>query len=149
MLKIIPRIERATHQIALHLSRATALGVSQGEAHILVYLSNHGEQTVAQIHREFGHRRSTLTSILDRLDQRQLITRQVSAADRRSFVIRLTPSGRRLGARVYTRLRSLERRIQQQVSAKDLAGFAAVIQATAKIAGESPAAKAGPRRRVR
>ena len=135
MLDIIPKIERATHQVALCLSRAKALDVSQGEAHILVYLVTHGEQTVGQIHQEFGHRRSTLTSILDRLDERKLVSREVSLEDRRSFVIALTPSGKRLASKVHRLLEGVERQVARQVSERDLAGFAAVIRATAQIAG--------------
>ena len=42
----------------------------------------------------FGHKRSTLTSILDRLEERRLIARTSDERDRRTFVVSLTKSGR-------------------------------------------------------
>ena len=129
MLRIIPHIERATHHIALHLDRLPGLNVTQAEAHILVYLANHGSSTVAQIHQEFGHKRSTLTSILDRLDHRKLIVRKVSAADRRSFLVELTPAGSRIAAKLDQYLELVERDLSSRVSESDLKGFMNVIQA--------------------
>jgi len=129
MLRIIPKIERATHQIALYLSRLPGLNVSQAEAHVLVYLVSHGPSTVAQIHEEFGHRRSTLTSILDRLVSRQLITRTVSEADRRSFLVRLTPAGHRTACKLLDYLELVERDWSHRVSRNDMKGFLTVIEA--------------------
>jgi hypothetical protein len=40
----------------------------------------------------FAHKRSTLTSILDRLATRNLITREVGKTDRRTFIVTLTSS---------------------------------------------------------
>ena len=107
-LKLIPAIHRVTHQVGLFLDRETDLRVTQAEAHILVHLGDHGASTVAELHRALAHKRSTLTSILDRLTARGLVTRDVSARDRRSFVIALTPEGRRLARRLQARLQALE-----------------------------------------
>lgn len=109
-LRLIPAIHRATHQIALALQRMATLDVDQAEAHILAHLADHGDTAIADLHAAFAHRRSTLTSILDRLTARRLVTRETSAKDRRSLVVRLTPSGRALARRVSRRLNELERR---------------------------------------
>ena len=131
MLQIIPHIERAAHHIALYLDRVPGLQVTQAEAHVLVHLATHGPRTVAQIHAMFGHKRSTLTSILDRLVERDLIVRHVSEADRRSFVVQLTPAGSRIGSKLYRYLESIEQALTRRISASDLKGFMAVVQATA------------------
>ena len=107
-LKLIPAIHRVTHQIGLFLERAADLRVTQAEAHILAHLAEHGPSTVAELHRALAHKRSTLTSILDRLTARRLVTRKVSAHDRRSFVIALTAEGGRLARRVLASLEALE-----------------------------------------
>jgi len=109
-LRLIPAIHRATHEIGLYLDRLEDLGVTQAEAHILAHLAASGDSTVADLHRAFGHKRSTLTSILDRLVARELVTRAVSETDRRSFVVSLTRIGRPLAATVLDRLSTLERR---------------------------------------
>ena len=109
-LRLIPAIHRATHEIGLYLDRLEDLRVTQAEAHILAHLAASGDSTVADLHRAFGHKRSTLTSILDRLVARELVTRAVSETDRRSFVVSLTRIGRPLAATVLDRLSTLERR---------------------------------------
>jgi DNA-binding MarR family transcriptional regulator len=107
-LVLIPAIHRATHQIGLAIRGARRLGVNQAEAHILAHLHDYGETSIDSLHRAFGHRRSTLTSILDRLTARRLITRDVNRHDRRSFVVRLTRSGEALAAQIAKLLAGLE-----------------------------------------
>jgi len=55
--------------------------------------------------RELGERtlitKGTLTGVLDRLEQRGLLTRQPLANDRRSVFVRLTPAGERLFDKVF------------------------------------------------
>lgn len=127
-LRLIPDIHRATHRIAVHLARSKA-GVSQGEAHVLAHLVSYGDSTVAQIHQAFAHKRSTLTSILDRLADRRLISRETSPQDRRSFVIALTHSGKRLGAKVYRHLEGIEKRALKRAGRIQLRSFYAILRA--------------------
>ncbi|MFD0580466.1 MarR family transcriptional regulator [Dactylosporangium darangshiense] len=56
-----------------------------------------------------GGRPTTLTGILDRLEQRGLLAREPHANDRRTVVVRLTPDGARAAARVLDAMRELER----------------------------------------
>ena len=130
-LRLIPDIHRATHRIAVYLARTEA-GASQGEAHILAHLMSFGDSTVADLHRAFAHKRSTLTSILDRLAARGLIHRETSARDRRSFVISLTGPGKKLGGRVYRNLEVLETRALKQAGKAQLEGFRAILKALEK-----------------
>ncbi|SRR5258706_5496404 len=117
-LRLIPAVHRATHQIGLSLERARALEVNQAEAHLLAHLAEHGDATIARLHQAFGHKRSTLTSILDRLADRGLVTRETDAADRRSFVVRLTPRGVKRARLVATHLAALERQALAGVPAR-------------------------------
>src|SRR5947209_9560066 len=95
-LQLIHPIHRATHRIGLYLEALKEPGLTQGEAHILAVLAENPTAKVAELHESLAHKRSTLTSILDRLAGRGLITREVSQSDRRSFVIRPTRKGRTL-----------------------------------------------------
>lgn len=70
-----PSRERAPHLIGIYVERSAGeLGITQAEAHVLAELYRHGPTQIATLHREFGHKRSTLASILDRLERRKLIT---------------------------------------------------------------------------
>jgi len=134
-LKVIPDVHRATHRIGLHIAECPGVSVNQGEAHILAHLHAEGGCSVAELHRALAHRRSTLTSILDRLEERGRITRETDPADRRSFQVRLTPKGARTAAKIHAHLEALERTALRGISQAQLRAFARVIS---RLAGERP-----------
>ena len=127
-LRLIPEIHRATHRIGMYLD---SLGITQGEGHILSHLAASGDATIAELHRALAHRRSTLTSILDRLAERGWITRETDRDDRRSFVVRLSRPGKQAAGRIHRELARIERQVLQQVSGQDLRRFVGVLQALA------------------
>jgi len=128
-LRLVPPIHRATHRIGLYLAGLRGDGLSQGESHILALLAAAGPSTIAELHRGLAHKRSTLTSILDRLAQRGLVTRAVGADDRRTFVITPTAKGRRVASQVHRHLMDLERAAAARVSRDDIRGFMKVLAA--------------------
>src|ERR1041384_7098325 len=95
-LRFIHPVQRATHRIGFYLGELREQQLTQGEAHILAFLAQSTPATLADLHRGLAHKRSTLTSILDRLADRQLITRRAGENDRRTFVVDLTSKGRKL-----------------------------------------------------
>jgi DNA-binding MarR family transcriptional regulator len=129
MLRLVPPIHRATHRIGLYLADLRDEALSQGEAHILALLATAGASTIAELHRGLSHKRSTLTSILDRLAERGFVTRAVGAADRRTFVITPTAKGRQVARRVHRHLTDLERAAAARVSSEDIRGFLKVVAA--------------------
>lgn len=128
---MIQELEQAVHLIALHLDRAS-LGVTQAEAHVLSQLAS-GPATVGELHHRFGHKRSTLTSVLDRLEDRGYIVRTVKPDDRRSFVIATTREGAAAARRVRTVLDGLERAVRAEVHARDIEGVTAVAAALRRL----------------
>jgi len=128
-LRLVHPVHRATHRIGLYLDDLRERRLTQGEAHILGLLAHSGRANVADLHRGLAHKRSTLTSILDRLAKRRLITRAVGETDRRTFVVRLTARGRRLARRVQRHLSALERAVVLLVKATDIKGFNKVVAA--------------------
>jgi DNA-binding MarR family transcriptional regulator len=96
--------------------------LTQGEAHILALLAHSAPAKVADLHRGLAHKRSTLTSILDRLANRGLITRKVGKTDRRTFLIAPTAKGRKLARRVSRHLSDLERAVVRGLCAAPLKG---------------------------
>jgi DNA-binding MarR family transcriptional regulator len=127
-LSLVPPIHRATHRIGLYLASLRGHSLSQGEAHILAQLAS-GRATIAELHKGLAHSRSTLTSILDRLVDRGLVTRAVGESDRRTFVVTTTAEGRRIARRVWRHLADLERAVRAQVSADEVRGFLKVVAA--------------------
>jgi len=134
-LRFVHPVQRATHRIGLYLGELREQQLTQGEAHILALLAESSPATVTDLHRGLAHRRSTLTSILDRLADRGLITRNVGKSDRRTFVIDLTTKGRKLARRVKRHLTALENRVRGRVNQNDISGFSKVLSALESEAG--------------
>ncbi len=129
-LHFLSPLHKASRQISVYLEERTrALGVSPGEGHLLSYLRTYAPAPVGELVRVFGLKQSTLTSTLDRLEAAGLIRREVNPGDRRSLLIRLSPAGHTLTARLNRCLTGLEREIRAHVTAADVAGFAAVMGA--------------------
>jgi len=128
-LRLVPPIHRATHRIGLYLATLRQHALSQGEAHILALLATSRSATIAELHKGLAHKRSTLTSILDRLVARGLATRDVGASDRRTVVVTTTTKGRRVARQVQRHLAELERAVSRRVSAADIHGFMKVLAA--------------------
>lgn len=127
-LRLIPPLHRAVHRIALHIGGLRDPKVNQAEAHVLAHLASSGDATIGEVHRAFGHKRSTLTSILDRLERRGLIGRTSDVRDRRTFVIRLTRDGRTAARRVERHLSALESGVLHGASAADVRAFLRLLE---------------------
>src|SRR3954465_10183385 len=99
-LRLVPPIHRATHRVGLYLASLREHGLSQGEAHVLARLAAGSPPPIADLHADLAHKRSTLTSILDRLAARGFITREVGTEDRRTFIIDTTTKGNKVALQV-------------------------------------------------
>jgi DNA-binding MarR family transcriptional regulator len=120
-LKVVPQLHRATHQIGLAIGSLAELDVTQAEAIILAFLHEHGRATMSDLHRAFGHRRSTLTNVVDRLVSGGFAKRNVSAADRRSLIVTLSKTGAVVARRVHRLLVALETEALRNTSERDQA----------------------------
>jgi len=124
---LVPALHRAVHAIALSLDRSLG-DLTQAEAHVLVHLAASGPSTVGQLHRAFGHRRSTLTSVLDRLEGRGHVRRELNPADRRTFTIVPTAAGKKAGGRARAALEQIESAALAGTSDADVAAFRRVLE---------------------
>jgi DNA-binding MarR family transcriptional regulator len=139
-LQLVPPIHRATHRIGLYLAALREQGLSQGESHILAQLAAApAPATIRDLHRGLAHKRSTLTSILDRLVDRGYVTREAGSGDRRTFVVTTTPRGRAAARRVHAHLVALEREAGRRVTPADVRAFLKVIGAIEDAAREGSA----------
>jgi len=145
-LTLVPQLYRAAHALGL-LTEASVDGITSAESHILSKLAEGGELTVSALHQAFGHRRSTLTSILNRLADRGFITRDIADHDRRTVVVRVTRVGRAAARRSYEALRAFEDAVERMTQPAERAGFARILQAMEEAASEQLRAARPPARR--
>jgi len=123
-------LQRATHHTLHALSKALAdLNLSAAEINALANLGGGGTLNVRQLSERTGTRASTLTGLLDRLENRGYLVRELDPADRRSFRLPLTGAGQAAAARVLTAIADLERDALSRLDATQIAGYHAVITA--------------------
>jgi DNA-binding MarR family transcriptional regulator len=94
VLLALARIIRAAGSAAREAGRNVGLG----ESHVLVLqlLEAEGAQRAGEIAQELSFSRSTITAILDGLEERQLILRDRDSEDGRGVVVSMTEAGARM-----------------------------------------------------
>ena len=110
-------------------------GLIGTEGHLLTYLVPYGPCPVSELVHVFGIKHSTMTSILDRLEERGLVERKDNPEDLRSWLIGLTRKGQSTAARVNVLVEEIEREIGKRVTKRDLAGFQRVMEAVGEATG--------------
>jgi DNA-binding MarR family transcriptional regulator len=127
---VVLALQRATHHTLHALSAALAdLSLSAAEINALANLGEGGTLSVRQLSERTGTRASTLTGLLDRLESRGYLMREVEPADRRSFRLPLTDLGQETAARALAAISALEREALSRLDATQLAGYRAVVTA--------------------
>jgi DNA-binding MarR family transcriptional regulator len=109
--------------MARRLTIATQeMGLSGSEAIVLAYLLRDSGCAPANIRHAVGLHRSTLSSMLDRLEQKDLIRRERCAFDRRRLEIDLTRIGRATAEIADAVIRDIEDDLAVFTSAADRRG---------------------------
>ena len=131
---VVLALHRATHATLQALSaRLAGLDLPASEINVLASLAGHRPLTVGALATATATRPTTLTSVLDRLAGRGYVTREVDPADRRSFLISLTPAGQQAAATISAAVSELERTALAGVSPAQRAGFSAVVDALSEV----------------
>jgi DNA-binding MarR family transcriptional regulator len=129
-LRFLSPLHKASRQISLDFEpRMARLGVSNPEGHLLSFLRTYSPSAVGEVGRVFGLSGSTLTGILDRLEQRGFITRELHPEDRRSFLVRITRKGTRVANGVQEFVEDFEAEVRKRIAVADLEGFDHVMAA--------------------
>jgi DNA-binding MarR family transcriptional regulator len=127
---VVLALQRATHHTLHALSGALAdLSLSAAEINALANLGDGGTLSVRQLSERTGTRASTLTGLLDRLENRGYLVRELDPSDRRSFRLPLTGLGQEVAARALAAIADLEREALSRLDATQLAGYHAVVTA--------------------
>ncbi|AZQ32764.1 MarR family transcriptional regulator [Streptomyces cyaneochromogenes] len=106
MSEAIFRAARVHRIMAGGLLRET--GLYPGQELLMMQLWERGEQRQADLIRTLGLDPSTVTKMLQRLEQSGFVTRRPSATDRRAVVVSTTRAGQALRDRVLQAWRDLE-----------------------------------------
>jgi len=133
---VILALHRATHATLHALTTALAdLDLPAADIDVLAILADGAGRTVGALATATATRPSTLTSLLDRLIRRGYIARELDPADRRSFLISLTPAGRAAAQHAAAAIADLERQALVAVTPAQSAGFHTVIDALTEGSG--------------
>jgi MarR family transcriptional regulator, organic hydroperoxide resistance regulator len=131
---VILALHRATHA-TLHAlaARLADLDLSAPDMNVLANLADGARRTVGALATATATKPTTLTSALDRLVKRGYIARDLDPADRRSFLISLTPRGEAAAQTVAAAVHDLEGQALASVTDTDVAGFHALIDALTEV----------------
>jgi DNA-binding MarR family transcriptional regulator len=133
---LILELQRATHATLHALAvRLAGQDLNASEINVLANLADGRSRSVGELASDTATKPTTLTSVLDRLERKGHVTRELDPADRRSFRVSLTPDGRRAAAASRAAMGDMERSALGAVTAADLAAFRAVANALAGTAG--------------
>lgn len=91
VLMVLRRVIRATDLHSKHLAKTT--GLTTPQILLLQTIRNKGQVTIGEIANEMSLSQATVTSILDRLEKRQLTYRERSTTDKRKVHAFLTEQG--------------------------------------------------------
>jgi len=131
---VILALHRATHATLYALAaRLADLGLPAADINALANLADGTRRSVGALAAATATKPTTLTSVLDRLARRGYLTREVDPADRRSFLISLTPDGQAAARAAAAAVRDTERQALATVTQADLAGFHTVIRALTEV----------------
>src|SRR6516164_2627479 len=145
--RVLSPIHQANRQTSLHLDTLLAdLSVTAQEGQVLAFVSARDGIPVTAIVRLLGVSKSTVTSLLQRLEAAGLMRRGDNPDDARSWLVFTTAKGRRVGAVARERVLELECRIQARITEADMRALARIVDAVTAQTGINPPAEA-PRRR--
>ncbi|WP_407841179.1 MarR family winged helix-turn-helix transcriptional regulator [Streptomyces sp. DSM 116496] len=127
-------LQRATHStLQVLVAELVGLDLTPSEINALANLADGHARTVSELGAAVGSRPTTLTSVLDRLVRRGLITRGTRQGDRRVVLIALTETGRTTAAAIVQAVTDLEHRALGRLSAEEIAGLRAGLQALTEV----------------
>jgi DNA-binding MarR family transcriptional regulator len=129
-----PSVYRSVHGAYLALGRRLQIatrehGLGTSEALVLAYLLRQPGCAAAVVRHALGLHRSTLSSVLDRLEKDGLIQRSRSAFDGRRLEIDLTSAGSLVAAIAVDVIRDVEEELAEFTSASERRGAEAVFAA--------------------
>jgi MarR family 2-MHQ and catechol resistance regulon transcriptional repressor len=96
---VLMKAYRALQRLAIHSIESSEVGLS--DFAVLEMLLHKGPQPVNEIGRRVELTSGSITTAVDRLEARGLVTREAHPSDRRARIVRLTAEGQADAARIF------------------------------------------------
>ena len=136
LFRVLSPIHQANRQSSLYIDSLLAdLSVTAQEGQLLAFVSARDGVSVTAIVRLLGVPKSTVTSLLQRLEGTGLLRRGDNPEDARSALLFATAKGVRIGMAARDRVLEFERRIQARVSDADLRALLRIVDAVTAESG--------------
>lgn len=146
-MRVLSPLHQAHRQTSLHLDAVLAdLGVTAQEAQLVAFVAARDGVPVTAVVKLLGVSKSTVTSMLRRLEGVGLLERETNPEDARSALLRATRRGASTGAAARERVVAFEQQVLARVSAADVAALGRVVAAITRETGID-LTRAVPRRR--
>ena len=110
------------------LERVKASGLTLGQPKVLDYLKNHDGASQKEIAAGCFIEAGSLTSILNRMEEKGLIERRMLNGNRRTFHIFMTEEGKKKQQLVSEAFSEIERKAVEGISKEEMEGFLSVYQ---------------------
>lgn len=94
--------------------------ITPGQFGVLTLINCNPGLNQSALARVLGIERSTMVAVIDGLEERGLVARNLSASDKRAYVLALTEQGKALLGRVQPKVRRHERRIAAALDADEV-----------------------------
>ena len=103
------------------------LDLNLSEASLLAYVAEHGALSQTQIAKSLGLGRAATGSLIDVLEQRELVRRETDPDDRRVWLVEITITGKELVEEVYVRDQVLRKELRNGITREERQQLAAVL----------------------
>jgi len=101
-LAVLRELAQAYHAFSAYsAAHVRQLGLTPAQFDVIATLGNTQGMPLSQLAQKTLITKGTLTGIIDRLEEKGLVRREVPVGDRRSFLAVLTPAGEALFAKVF------------------------------------------------
>ena len=115
-------LRRAQIAVFQHFTATTGVAdITPGQFGVLTVINSNPGLSQTQLGNALGIDRSTVVTVIDRLESRDLVMRAPSPTDRRSHALRLSARGAALLAELEEMVRAHERHIARHLSPEDQA----------------------------
>lgn len=112
-------------------------GVTPGQFGVLILIEANPGLSQSALAEALGIERSTMVTVIDRLESRGWVARKSSKTDRRSYALALTKAGAGLLARVTPLVRRHERQFNAELSEEEKATLIELLERLTRAAGRS------------
>src|SRR5436853_2389185 len=96
---VLMKAHRTLQRLATRSIEASEIGLS--DFAVMEMLLHKGPQPVNEIGRRIELTSGAITTAVDRLESRGLVTREAHASDRRARIVRLTAAGQKQATRIF------------------------------------------------